>query len=97
MSNPVDFEGSNDLMLAPKSMPPEECGDLPIFNANNQIISCFRLTDEELEIVKKTGCVWLSVFGQKMPPVMISGKALVNIGDRPSKPEPYIKPAPRKG
>lgn len=96
MSNPVGFEGANSIMQAPKGAGPEECSDLQVFRTTDQIISCWRLTDVEIANVVETGVVWLSIKGQGMPPVMISGDALVEIEGRPSKAEPYIPIAKRK-
>lgn len=86
MAAPVGFEGANTL-ISGEAM---GCNDLETFRTETEIISCWRLSAEELEIVAATGVVWLSVWGGGQPPVLISGKALVNIGDRPSKAEPVI-------
>lgn len=66
------------------------CNDLEVFVHEGQFISCWRLSPEELETVQRTGVVWLSVYAWQAPPVMVSGTALVNIGDRPAKAEPII-------
>lgn len=96
MANPVGFEGANFIFRAPDGVSQNECSDLETFNDGQQIISCWRLTDAEIANVIETGVVWLSIQGQGMPLVLISGDAMVNIGDRPSKAEPYIAPAKRK-
>lgn len=38
------------------------------------VISCWKMTREELQTIQKTGRVWLVVLGQTMPPVMILGE-----------------------
>lgn len=86
MADPVGFEGANLLLSGEKA----GCRDLEAFYANGEFISCWRLTAEELETVAATGVVWVSVFAGSQPPILISGKALVTIGDRPSKAEPVI-------
>lgn len=88
MANPVGFEGSNKTYYAPKGM--ENCGDLQCFVTPTETISCWRLTDDELEQVNKTGVVWLSISGHPTPPSLVSGTALVQIEGRPVKAEPYI-------
>lgn len=34
------------------------------------VISRFKLTNEEMEVIKKRGEVWICIMGQNMPPVM---------------------------
>ena len=94
MAKPVGFEGANSLMLAPKGS--ADCIDLQVFNDGDQVISCWRMSDEEIANLVETRCVWLSIKGGGMPPVMVSGDALVNYQGKPSKPEPYVAPARRK-
>lgn len=38
-----------------------------------EVISCWKLSPEEIEEVKKTGEVWLSIHGEVVPPVRIDG------------------------
>ena len=95
MSQAVGFEGANVLYRAPESMSQEECYDLQAFTDGAQIISCWRLTQEELAEVARTGVVWLSVRGGVQPPVLVSGAALVLIGDQPARAEPVVPIAPR--
>lgn len=91
MAEGVGFEGANHLLKAPKEQE-SSVYDLPIFRDQVGIISCWRLSDEELEEVKRTGVVWLQVLGPTHYPLIISGRALVEItengGKRPSKAEP---------
>ena len=93
MANPVGFEGANHLICAPEGSTPEECCDLPVAQDEIQTVSCWRLTPEELEEVNRTGVVWLSILSHTIYPQLISGKALVHVNGRPSKAEPYIRPA----
>ena len=85
MAEPVGFEVANLLISG------EVIGarDLPAFRSDYHLITCWRLTPEELEKVAQTGVVWLTVLGQH-PAMMISGNALVKIGDRDAKAEPII-------
>ncbi len=68
MAKPVGFEGANCVFRAPDGVPQEECVDLECFVAPGQIISCWRLSDEELAKVNETGVVWLEVQGDGTPP-----------------------------
>ena len=52
------------------------CGDLPAVAAHdengvNYIISAWEITPEELEKVKETGIIYLSVVGTQIPPVAL--------------------------
>lgn len=97
MAKPVGFEGANFVFTAPPTMTPDECGDLEVFRNGNQIVSCWRLSEDELERVAETGVVWLSIVGAGMPPVNIQATGALEINGRDPVAEPYIKPAPRKG
>ena len=96
MANPVGFEGADFVFLAPEGMSANQCCDLPVFKTRGQIISCWRLSPEELTEIAQTGVVWLSVHGQQQPPVLVSGEALVTVDGKPSKAEPYTQPAPQR-
>lgn len=37
------------------------------------VVSCWKLTREELEEVNRTGKIWLTVLGASMPPVILDG------------------------
>lgn len=97
VASPVGFQGSNAVYAAPKGMTQEECVDLPVFADDMQVISCWRLTKEELANVMETGVVWISVWGHRVPPMQLSGNALVLVNDQPAIAEPLMPRAPRKG
>ena len=63
--NPIQFKEQNVTYIA------EGCNDLPAHKAKDQIISCWKLTKEELEQINKTGVIWFSVMGQSQPPVWL--------------------------
>ena len=76
---PVKFEQANKVYTAPAGMTVEQCGDLHAYkgemhDGQQVVISCFQLTQEELDEVKRTGKVWLWVFGAGMPPVAVDTK-----------------------
>jgi len=87
MAEPVGFEGANLLISGEAA----GCRDLEAFREGSQVISCWRLTPEELEAVAKSGVVWVNVLcAGGVPPIYISGTPLVTIGDRPARAEPVI-------
>lgn len=63
--NPIQFKEQNVTYIA------EGCNDLPAHKAKDQIISCWKLTKEELEQINKTGVIWFSVMGQLQPPIWL--------------------------
>ena len=83
MAEACDFEGTNFIFQAPSGM--DNCIDLPVMMMKDRHVSCFKLTDEELEIVKETGVIWLSIHAPLMPPVALHAK-LYEGGD--PKPQP---------
>lgn len=75
---PTSFEESNDVLGKPPSMSDDECSCLSILRVENNnglpmVISCWKMTKEELEEVNRTGRVWLGVCGVTMPPVIVTG------------------------
>jgi hypothetical protein len=62
---PIQFKEQNVTYTA------EGCNDLPAHKAADQIISCWKLTKEELEQINKTGVIWFSVMGQSQPPIWL--------------------------
>lgn len=94
MANPVGFEGALTLLRAAPN--DENTRDLPIYHDVDQIISCWRLTPEELDEVNRTGVVWLSIANVgKYAPSLVSGTALLTFEGKPAQAEPYLAP-PKK-
>lgn len=75
---PIDFDGSNFLLNKPPEMTADECEPLNVLalkpqgGGHTMIISCWKLSREELEQINRTGVVWLVVYGEAMPPVGIT-------------------------
>jgi len=70
---PIEFKEQNKILGKPDSMTDEECGSLPVFSDRNQCISCWELTDEEIEKIKETKCVWIGVMsGHTQPPIFLA-------------------------
>lgn len=76
MGEPVDFPEASARLLAP---PGEEARvlPLPIARGNGELVSCWRLSREEIEEIARTGVVWLAVWGAvTQPPVFVTGRRL---------------------
>jgi hypothetical protein len=75
---PVKFKEQNQQLGPPPGMSEDECSPLPVFTDGKQCISCWELSPEEIEKVKRTGRIWLSVVsGQTQPPVWMSAEETV--------------------
>lgn len=60
------------------------CGDLPAWQGEEQysdgtktrvVISCWELSPEDMEEVKRTGKIYMSVAGQAVPPIALMVKS----------------------
>ena len=68
----VDFLEKNITFTRPADMTDEECGSLPAYSDGTQVISCWKLTPEDLNRVNETGHIWLGVCMPIPPPVWMS-------------------------
>jgi hypothetical protein len=78
------FPEENLILEAPLGVTAEQCQPLPVYTGLLKvegfkeevpaIISCWKVTKEELEEIRRTGRIWLFVYGRGMPPVALSGK-----------------------
>jgi len=70
---PINFKESNLELGRPASMTEEECRSLHVHRCKDgRLISCWKLTPEEIEKVAKTGEIWLHVWGGiTQPPVAL--------------------------
>ncbi len=78
---PVSFPEQNKVYTKPADMTDEQCSDLSVWqgdvmideygNTAPAIISCWKLSKEDLEEIAKTGVIWLSITGNGMPPVSV--------------------------
>lgn len=78
----ASFPGENCLLSKPDCMDVDECDMISVQLGRLEsgypvILSCWKVTAEEIEAMKRTGRVWLMVLGTQMPPVMLIG------GDKP--------------
>lgn len=76
MARPVKFEGQTHVFQAPNGMGEGDCGDLPTISVdmgeNIAYVSCWKLTPEELEEVKRTGTIWCGCIALQ-PPIFLDG------------------------
>lgn len=68
---PKEFKQQNAVFGAGQ----KEYQPLPAYlSGDGQVVSCWELSEKEIERVKETGCVWLSVltFREPLQPVCIT-------------------------
>ena len=76
---PSGFKESNCVFDKPSNMTYDDCYAIEALKGTLEginvpaVITCWKLTQEELDEINKTGRVWLIVYGTGMPPVTISG------------------------
>ena len=96
MATAIDFTDRNDFIGKPKEMTDNQVYALPVCRLITHIpgptaadpservpahVSCWKLTEEEIEEIKRTGVVYLKVIGHGMVPLSIHGKKPIYRGD----------------
>lgn len=85
---PVDFPCRNLTLGPPPGLTEEECRPLPVFFDGRMYVSCWELSDADIEEILKTRKVWLCISNPAHPPVWVDTKpmfeetARFNIGDQ---------------
>jgi len=74
---PTAFDEENDVLDPPVGMTQDEVQSLSVYRGHYPdgtpiIISCWKLTEGELDEIKKTGRIWLHLMGHTMPPACVS-------------------------
>lgn len=78
---PIKTEYTNSNLKAPKGQE-ESVIDLPITrlyleNGTHAVESCWQLSNEELEEVKRTGKVYFICMGDTHPAILLSSKSML--------------------
>lgn len=72
MAQPTEFAEAN-VVLGPPVGSEEDVIAMQVRRADRELVSCWRLSPEEIEEVNRTGMVWLSVWGDRtQPPVLVT-------------------------
>lgn len=74
---PTAFDEENFILDPPKGMTQDQCESISVFMGYTQqrlpiVVSCWKITKEELEKIISTGRVWLVIAGEGMPPVHLT-------------------------
>lgn len=78
MAIAASFDEANVVLDKPQGMSYEECEALSVWRGPTQggnpvVVSCWKLTQEELEEINRTGRVWLMLYGETMQPAIVCG------------------------
>ena len=73
MAQPLAFAEANLILYPPEGME-DDVMPLHVRATDCSAVSCWKLSEKELAEIQRTGVVWLSVMGGRMPPVMVSGQ-----------------------
>ena len=75
---PSSFPESNCRLDPPVGMTAEECETLSVWRGECRgrpvVVSCWKLTQEELDHLAAGGRLWLYVWGDTMPPVALTAE-----------------------
>lgn len=74
MAEPTHFPQANGVYGKPANMTDEECSSLPVCKTADHVISCWKLTPEELKQVQETGCVYVGILGSTVIPFWVTGE-----------------------
>jgi len=77
---PTSFTESNCVLDKPDGTTYDECQVLSVWRGTSidgvpLVISCWKLTKEELAEINETGRVWLTILGETMPPAAVEVKS----------------------
>lgn len=76
--NAVSFPHQNITFTKPENMTDEECGSLPAFKGEGHLISCWKLSEDDLKRVNETGIIWFDMLGNQQPPICLSTESPFN-------------------
>lgn len=73
------FEESNCVLDKPEDMTHDQCSSLQVWRGKTVddlpcVVSCWKLTKEEIEVFQKTGRIWAMVVGETMSPLSLMAK-----------------------
>ncbi len=73
MAQAINFVGVNKVLGKPVDLTDAECGSLPVYSDGKVCVSCWELTDQEIEDVVKTRRMYCLVMsGYTQPPILLS-------------------------
>lgn len=75
MGSPIKFKGFNSELKAPSGMDELSCSTLPVFKNGVNCVSCWKLTEEEIQEIIKTKRIFVSLWsGVTQPPIYVGSE-----------------------
>jgi len=69
---PIKFPDANASLSRPAGTAKDDCGLLPIHRTDDgRIVTCWKLTDDDLKIIFETKQIWVQVMDSTMPPICL--------------------------
>jgi hypothetical protein len=68
----VKFKEQNITFTEPDGMTDKECGSLPAYKNDAQIVSCWKLSLIERITILFSGIMWLGICGHCQPPIYMT-------------------------
>ena len=86
MAESIKFEGCNCTLSTPTKIIglKNKAGGTHAYSDGKRIVTCFRLSADELAEVAQNGLIWLIVEGQDMPHTSVNGRSVLNIKGIPA-------------
>ena len=77
---PTSFEESNAVLEKPKGMSEDLCEALSVFVGASSdgvpvVVSCWKLTKDEVDTLIRTGRVWMVIVGHSMQPAFLTAES----------------------
>ena len=74
----ASFPEANCVLDKPPGMTYEQCEAASVCRTKTLqgfpvVVSCWKVTQEELDEINRTGRVWLWIYGETMPPAAVDG------------------------
>lgn len=77
MAHGVNFKGANRAYGPPPGVSEKQCRTLHVFDNGPCKVSCWELTDEEIEEIVRTRRVFLSLWAGGLPPALVGSESVV--------------------
>jgi hypothetical protein len=69
----IKFKEQNITFTKPEGLTDEQCGSLPAYRGDGEIVSCWELNAEEIKALQDNGGrIWLGICSSVQPPVYLT-------------------------
>lgn len=69
----IKFPEQNIVFTKPEGWTDEQCGSLPAYQGNGEIVSCWELSPDEIMTLRQNGGkLWLGICSNVQPPIFLT-------------------------